>query len=89
MFETFASVVRTGGSRSLTGLTPQANVMNRDTGCVRCVTARKFEVGGVEVEVAGVVIVMDYSVPLDLPVAVIPRLSPAGSQKHTGVKFLQ
>lgn len=29
-----------------------------------------------------VVIVMDYSLPLDLPIAVIPYLSSAGRQKH-------
>lgn len=32
-----------------------------------------------------VVIVMDYSLPVDLPIAVIPYLSSAGRQKHTGV----
>lgn len=40
---------------------------------------------GASVEGVEVVIVMDYSLPLDLPIAVIPYLSSAGMQKHTGV----
>lgn len=36
-----------------------------------------------------VVIVMDYSLPLDLPIAVIPYLSSTGRQKHTGVMLHQ
>lgn len=39
--------------------------------------------------VGEVVIVMDYSLPLDLPIAVIPYLSSAGRQKHTRVMSRQ
>lgn len=82
-----------GESCSLIGLNAKANGINRDTGCVRYVTGTvrgKFlEEEGVSAEGVEVVIVMDYSLPLDLPIAVIPYLSSAGRQKHTGVMLHQ
>lgn len=45
-----------------------------------------FALEGATVEV---VIVIDYSLPLDLPTAVIPYLNSAGRQKHTGVMSRQ